>query len=241
MQTVPLDPPEDDDIDPDEIEADEELARLPPDDCSDLDADLAEAMEQQTNRSDLARIQARLKKLAHSKKPDHIHERDDLIAAVRRLEEGIVWRAWRTSSCYDSSHASRAGAARSTPWAGGRSSSTAPTRTQDDYWQARRSRPSQRRSRFTTTARLTFALTAPRQSSSSTQQPKGAFHVRRLAHTTPSTSGTTSSPATAASAGTTLQAMTASPPVPGSSSPSLGSSSLPSSSPPDRSPDVPTP
>jgi hypothetical protein len=61
------------------------------DDFSDLDAEIAAAVEAKAERSAIATQQKRLAALSKRSSPDTELERQELLASIRRLEEGIVW------------------------------------------------------------------------------------------------------------------------------------------------------
>ena len=61
-------------------------------DLDELEEFLADAERRVKEKSQLEQKQARLKRLMHSKSPDHELERQQLLASIRRLEEGIVWQ-----------------------------------------------------------------------------------------------------------------------------------------------------
>lgn len=87
-----FDDPDDDRQEIDAAIVHERKIHAPPDDdLSELNEILDDAMAAKAAAASLQVKYGRLKRLSGSHHPDHLAEKQALIAAIRRLEEGIVW------------------------------------------------------------------------------------------------------------------------------------------------------
>lgn len=87
-----------------ELEAETRGVAAGDSDFSELDEILADAEAQAATRRALAAKQKRLTSLARSRNPDHELERAQLIAAIRQLEEGVVWTTVAAVALFAAQH-----------------------------------------------------------------------------------------------------------------------------------------